>query len=121
MWSPDWAFSEDTFAATAQSFQNPDFVDVVIHSYRHRYALVPGDPACAHIETQLTAQPDINVPTIIIDGASDGVHPPATSTHGKFTRLLEYRLLPGIGHNPAQEDPAAWADAVLAARKMSAG
>ena len=121
MWSPDWAFDEDTFAATAQSFQNPDFVDVVIHSYRHRYALVPGDPACAHIETQLTAQPDINVPTIIIDGASDGVHPPSTSTHGKFTRLQEYRLLPGIGHNPAQEDPAAWAVAVLVARKTSVG
>jgi pimeloyl-ACP methyl ester carboxylesterase len=118
MWSPDWAFDDDTFNASAQSFHNPDFVDVVIHSYRHRFALVPGDPACAHLETQLTAQPDITVPTIIIDGASDGVHPPSESANQKFTQLLDYRVLQGIGHNPAQEDPAAWADAVVTAYRQ---
>ena len=120
MWSPDCAFSEETFLATAESFKNDDFVDVVIHSYRHRYALVPGDPAHAHLETRLTAQPDITVPTVIIDGATDGVHPPSTAQHKKFTGPLDYRVLPLVGHNPAQENPAAWVDAVLTARSMAA-
>ena len=64
MWSPDWDFNDATFNRSAPSFDNPDFVDVVTHSYRHRYGLVPGDPAVAHIETQLTAQPPIAVPSI---------------------------------------------------------
>ena len=119
MWSPDWAFSEETFLATAESFKNEDFVDVVIHSYRHRYALVPGDPAHAHLETHLTGQPDITVPTVIIDGASDGVHPPSKAQHKKFTGPLDYRVLPSVGHNPAQEDPPAWVDAVLTARNLA--
>ncbi|MBE7248866.1 MAG: alpha/beta fold hydrolase, partial [Actinomycetospora chiangmaiensis] len=57
LWSPTWAFEAATFAETAQSFDNPDFVDVVVHSYRHRFGLVPGDPALGEIEAQLAAQP----------------------------------------------------------------
>ena len=57
LWSPKWGFDDAIFAQSAAAFDNPDFVDVVIHSYRHRYGLVPGDPAVAYIETQLTAQP----------------------------------------------------------------
>src|SRR5437764_11825411 len=33
-WSPTWRFSEEIFNLTARSFDNPDFVDCVIHSYR---------------------------------------------------------------------------------------
>ena len=73
MWSPDWDFNDATFNRSAPSFDNSDFVDVVTHSYRHRYGLVPGDPAVAHIETQLTAQPPIAVPSVTIDGSTDGV------------------------------------------------
>ena len=64
MWSPKWAFDDATFDRTAGAFDNPDFVDVVIHSYRHRYGLTPGDPAYAGIEKALAAQPKIRVPPL---------------------------------------------------------
>src|SRR3569623_2164379 len=73
MWSPNWAIDDATFERSAASFDNPDFVDVVIHSYRHRYALVEGDPAYAAIAAKLAAQPAIRVPTIAIDGDCVGV------------------------------------------------
>src|SRR5215813_9159051 len=44
LWSPNWKFDDATFERTAASFDNPDFVEVVIHSYRHRYGYAPGDP-----------------------------------------------------------------------------
>jgi len=118
MWSPDWDFDQKTFLQSAESFTNDDFVDVVIHSYKHRYALVPGDPAVAILETRLTAQPEINVPTVIIDGKSDGVHAPNTTHQRKFTGPMEYRVLDGIGHNPPQENPAVWCDAIMRARQI---
>jgi pimeloyl-ACP methyl ester carboxylesterase len=36
LWSPNWSFDDATFARTASSFDNPDFVEVTIHSYRQR-------------------------------------------------------------------------------------
>ncbi len=59
MWSPNWAFDDATFDRTASAFDNPDFVAVVIHSYRHRYGLAPGagDPRYDEIEMGLAAQP----------------------------------------------------------------
>jgi len=119
LWSPDWKFDQATFLKSAESFNNEDFVDVVIHSYKHRYALVAGDPSVALLETRLTAQPDISVPTVIIDGASDGVHAPNDSHHFRFTGPLEYRVPERIGHNPPQENPAAWCDAIMRARAMN--
>ena len=118
-WSPSWAFDEATFEATAASFDNPDFVDVVVHSYRHRYGLVPGDPAVAHLETRLVAQPDIAVPAITIDGAVDGVNPGTAHHAAKFTGPHEHRVLADTGHNLPQERPAEWARAVLDARALA--
>ncbi|MEE3093847.1 MAG: alpha/beta hydrolase, partial [Pseudomonadota bacterium] len=121
LWSPKWGFDDAIFAQSADAFENPDFVDVVIHSYRHRYGLVPGDPAVAHIETQLTAQPSITVPAITIDGDSDGVSLRSTSGHARFfTGPHEHREFADVGHNIPQERPAAWAQAVLDARDMAA-
>jgi pimeloyl-ACP methyl ester carboxylesterase len=34
--SPNWQFDEAALARHARAFENPDHVDVVIHSYRHR-------------------------------------------------------------------------------------
>ena len=119
MWSPDWDFDDATFCRSAPSFDNPDFVDVVIHSYRHRYGLVPGDPAVAHIETQLTAQPPITVPAVTIDGSSDGVNT-GTAHHGnRFTGPREHRVFDKTGHNMPQERPHDWAQAVLDARAFA--
>jgi pimeloyl-ACP methyl ester carboxylesterase len=72
LWSSAWDFDEEAYMQTAVSFDNPDFVDVVIHSYRHRFALVAGDPAVEETEQRLTKQPKISVPTIVLDGNADG-------------------------------------------------
>jgi len=115
LWSPNWNFDEETYGRTAASFENPDFVDVVIHSYRVRYALVPGDPAAEETELRLAAQPKIGVPTVAIDGDADGVMPlGGCENHaGYFTGPYRRLVLPRIGHNPPQEAPKSFADAVL--------
>ena len=113
LWSPQWVFSDADFERTAPSFDNPDFIDVVIHSYRHRFALVAGDPALEDIERQLAAQPGIVVPAITLDGDADGVSTGGTPKPGRFTGRHEHRLVAGgIGHNLPQEAPQAFARAV---------
>lgn len=115
LWSPEWDFDDETYDRTAASFQNPDFVDVVIHSYRVRYALVPGDPAVEDTEQRLTTKPAIAVPAVAIDGEADGVMPlGGCEDHaGYFTGPYERIVLPHIGHNPPQEAPREFAEAVL--------
>jgi pimeloyl-ACP methyl ester carboxylesterase len=118
LWSPTWDFDEETYAQTAASFDNPDFVEVVIHSYRHRFALAPGDPAVEKTEQSLTKQPKISVPTIVLDGNADGVAPIGGSEHHDrfFTGRYERRVIPGVGHNLPQEAPRVFAEAVLSLR-----
>ena len=115
LWSPTWSFDDATFDRSAAAFDNPDFVDVVIQSYRHRFGLVPGDPAYAGIERRLAGQPAISVPTLTFDGADDGVRPPASAAaHAhRFTGPRSHRVVPGVGHNMPQEVPRVFADAVL--------
>jgi len=115
-WSPQWSFDDATYARTAASFDNPDFVPVVIHSYRHRYGLVPGDPTVEETERRLTAQPRIAVPTIALDGDADGVmQGEGSARHARFfSGPYERRVLHGVGHNAPQEAPVAFAQAVLA-------
>ena len=115
LWSPTWAFDEATFERSAAAFDNPDFVDVVIQSYRHRYALAAGDPALLEIERRLAAQPPITVRSITFDGADDGVRPvaPASQHAHLFTGAREHRVVPGVGHNMPQEVPQVFADAVM--------
>lgn len=115
LWSPTWNFDDATFERSAAAFDHPDFVDVVIHSYRHRFGLVAGDPALADIEARLAAQPGISVPSITFDGIDDGVRPPAPAEqHARqFTGPRSHRLVPGVGHNLPQEVPKVFADAVL--------
>jgi pimeloyl-ACP methyl ester carboxylesterase len=115
MWSPTWTFDNATFARTARAFDNEDFVDVVIHSYRHRTGNAAGDPGYASIEARLAARPRINVPAIVIHGADDGVTPCHMSeAHDKyFGSHYERRVLANVGHNPPQEAPQAFAEAIL--------
>ena len=116
LWSPTWRFDEATYARTAASFDNPDFVEVVIHSYRVRYGLVPGDPAVEDSERRLAGQPPITVPTIVLHGHDNGVSPAASSErHARhFKGSYERRVIDGVGHNLPQEAPAEFAAAVLA-------
>ena len=87
---------------------------VVVHSYRHRYALVQGDPGLTPIESRLAAQPVITVPTIAIDGDGDGVSVPGISEKSRvrFGGPYEPRTIPLVGHNLPQEAPEAFANAV---------
>jgi pimeloyl-ACP methyl ester carboxylesterase len=121
MWSPNWAFDDATFDRTASAFDNPDFVAVVIHSYRHRYGLAPGagDPRYDEIEMGLAAQPRIGLPAITIDGDADGVNPGTAHHAKKFSGPHEHRIFKGAGHNLPQERPEEWAKAVIDARKMA--
>jgi pimeloyl-ACP methyl ester carboxylesterase len=115
LWSPSWDFDEAEYAETAKSFDNADFVDIVIQSYRHRYANAPGDPAYDEIERRLAAQPPISLPTINLHGADDQVIPVwTTEGHApRFSGPYERRVLVGIGHNVPQEAPTVFADAIL--------
>lgn len=108
-WSPNWHFDDKLFATTAQSFQNPDFVDTVIHSYRHRYSDAPGDPALEPLEARLAKQPKIICPTTVLKGASDPVDPPSTTEKQEkhFTNRYTRRILPKIGHCVPAEAPEA--------------
>jgi pimeloyl-ACP methyl ester carboxylesterase len=116
LWSPPWRFDDATFERSAAAFDNPDFVDVAIHSYRHRFGLVAGDPALAEVEAALARQPPIPVPTLSFDGADDGVRPPASAAQHahRFTGSRTHAVVPGVGHNMPQEVPGMFADAVLA-------
>ncbi|HET8997448.1 MAG TPA: alpha/beta hydrolase [Acetobacteraceae bacterium] len=109
LWSPEWQFDDATFAATAASFDNPDFVDVVIQSYRHRYGNAPGDPALEDIERRLAALPPITVPAVALHGEADGVGPVEQSaSHGRhFTGPYERRIIPHAGHFLPHETPEA--------------
>ena len=115
LWSPNWTFDDATFEASAAAFDNPDFVDVVIHSYRVRYGYVAGDPALAPIEDKLAAKPLIAVRTIVLQGQAPGTVPPEASlSHAKyFTGPYQRRTLPRVGHNVPQEAPRETAQAVM--------
>lgn len=115
LWSPSWRFGDDTYARSAAAFDNPDFVDVVVHSYRHRFGLVDGDPRFDDMERRLSAMPPITVPTITLEGDADGVTPPGgrQADRKHFTGRHENRLVPNAGHNLPQEAPEAFAAAVL--------
>lgn len=115
-WSPTWRFDDATYAGAAASFDNPDFVAVVIHSYRHRMGNAPGDPALADLEARLAALPPIPVPTVVLHGDADGVAPEATSAgHAKFfSGRYERRVLTGVGHCPPAESADAFVNAITA-------
>jgi pimeloyl-ACP methyl ester carboxylesterase len=116
LWSPSWQFEEASYLRSAQSFDNPDFVEVTIHSYRHRFGLVPGDEALQSIEAQLATQPIIRVPTIVLHGRDDGVAPLEGSLRHQrfFSGRYERREIDKAGHNLPQEAPVAFAEAIMA-------
>jgi len=119
MWSPTWQFSQSEFDATATSFNNPDFVDVVIHSYRHRFGLVAGDHSVAQIEVKLEKQPNISVPTITVDGGANGLIDSTAHHADKFSGPHEHRVFDNAGHNLPQEKPLDWVKAILDAQKLT--
>jgi pimeloyl-ACP methyl ester carboxylesterase len=113
--SPQWNFDDATFDRSAASFDNPDYVAVVIHNYRWRLGLAGGERTYDDLEKRLAASPIITVPTITMEGDANGApHPPPAAYRGKFTGAYEHRTITGgIGHNLPQEAPQAFAQAVV--------
>ena len=121
LWSPDWKFDDATYDRTTRAFDNPDFVRVVIHSYRHRFGLVAGDPYYVETEAKLAKRPKITVPTVCVYGLSDGVRgaPDPDRHKGMFTGWNDWMMIKGAGHNTPQEAPQGFAAAVLAAMEYT--
>jgi pimeloyl-ACP methyl ester carboxylesterase len=113
--SPQWNFDETTFDRSAASFDNPDHVDIVIHNYRWRLGLAPGESQYDHLEGQLAAGPLIAVPTITLEGDANGAPHPDPSTYAtRFSGKYVHRTITGgVGHNLPQEAPAAFVEAVM--------
>jgi pimeloyl-ACP methyl ester carboxylesterase len=113
-WSPDWHFSDEEFDRSATAFDNPDWVDVVLHGYRYKFGLAPGDERYTELARRLEGRPPIEVPTVTLDGGAHGVV--AASSGGQWANLFpgrwEHRVVAGAGHNIPQEQPQAFADAV---------
>jgi pimeloyl-ACP methyl ester carboxylesterase len=113
--SPAWTFDDATLQRAAVAFDNPDYVDVVLHSYRHRLGFAPGHPRYEEMEQRLAALPAIPVPAVTLDGMADGNFPAtdgAVSAY-HFTAPRRHHQVPDAGHNLPQEAPDAFADAVL--------
>jgi len=113
--SPKWNFDEATFERSAASFDNPDHVVVVIHNYRWRLGLAEGESKYDEFETRLASAPVISVPTITMEGDSNGApHPEPEAYAKKFSGKYAHRLIAGgIGHNLPQEAPKEFAQAVI--------
>ncbi len=116
-WSPTWTFSPELYAQTAASFDNPDFVDCVIHSYRHRNFNAESEARFVDVEKQLATRPPVTVPTIVLHGGDDGFGvPPAAISAGEratFPNLVDKRIVPGAGHFIPHETPEPVARAII--------
>ncbi|MES1215278.1 MAG: alpha/beta hydrolase [Bacteroidota bacterium] len=112
--SPTWKFDDNTFNKTASSFNNPDHVDIVIHNYRWRLGLAEGEEKYSSLELRLAKAPVVTVPAITIEGDANGApHPEPATYAGKFTGKYSHKLFRGVGHNPPQESPRNFADAIV--------
>ena len=116
-WSPGWHFSDQEYNLTAPSFDNPDFVDLVIHSYRHRNANAPGEERFEEMERQLAQRPKIAAPSILLYGATDPLARAAAEAtpaeRAVFPFLVARRVIPGAGHFLPREKPATVSSALL--------
>ena len=116
-WSPTWRFTSDMFNLTAASFDNPDFVDCVVHSYRHRNFNAPGEPRFLETERRLAERPAISVPTIALHGGDDGFGRPApeitAAERATLPKLVAKRIVEGAGHFVPHEKPEVVAAALL--------
>lgn len=117
MWSPTWHFTDDEYNRTAPSFDNPDFVDVVIHSYRHRIGNAPGEERFKAVEEQLAKRPKITVPTALLYGGDDVLGRPAgeatPAERQLFPALQARRVIAGAGHFLPRENPGALSSTLI--------
>jgi pimeloyl-ACP methyl ester carboxylesterase len=114
VWSPEWRFSSDEFAAVVPSFANDQFIDTVIHYYRHRWGVAPSSPVYEAQEMRLRGMPPIPVPATFICGMSDACNLPESSRGNEklYPGGLERIELPGVGHFVQRERPSVVAEVV---------
>lgn len=111
--SPKWTFTDAAYDLSAAAFDNPDHVAIVIHNYRWRLSLAPGDPRYDADEARLATRPPIAVPTITIASDFDGAAKDGAGYRALYTGRYEHRVLDGIGHNVPQEAPEQFAQAIV--------
>jgi pimeloyl-ACP methyl ester carboxylesterase len=116
--SPTWEFDDATYERTAAAFANPDHVDVVIHNYRWRLELAPGEPQYDDLDRKLAPSPPFTVPTVTIGSDFDGPNKDGTAYRPKFTGPYTHMVFDGIGHNVPQEAPSRFVDAILTADRL---
>ena len=115
-WSPAWSYSDEDYARSAPSFDNPDFVDICVHSYRHRHVNAPGEQRFVEVERRLAERPVITVPAIVLRAAQSGFGPPSSDPLGdlaRFSDLRARRIVDGAGHDLPAHRPDALVDALL--------
>lgn len=115
IWNPGFTISDQVFNEAAIAFTNPDWASVTLHSYRVRWGFAEPDPAYADIDNRIKASPEIDVPTLLIHGASDSCNDPSTSegTENLFTNRFKRILLPNVGHFPQRQEPEKVAEAAI--------
>ena len=116
LWSPSELFDEATFRRTSLSFDNPDFVDIVIHSYRHRHRNAPGEERFLDVERALAKRPPITVPSIVLRAGDSGLGAPSedpSEDEAHFTNLVARRIVSGAGHDLPVQRPDAVSAALL--------
>jgi pimeloyl-ACP methyl ester carboxylesterase len=113
--SPQWDFDDQTFRRSARAFENPDHVSIVIHNYRWRLGLADGERRYDDLERRLAEGPEIDVPTITLEGDATGApHPDPAVYASKFSGKYEHRTISGgVGHNLPQEAPQAFVEAIV--------
>lgn len=104
-WSPLGWYTPQEFEATALAFDNPDWPEVTLHSYQHRWGHAAGDARYDADEQALARIVPLAVPTLVLHGGADAVNPPQTSEgrEAHFLGPYERQVLPGIGHFPQRE------------------
>ena len=116
-WSPQWTYSDEAYARSAPSFDNPDFVEVVVHSYRHRLLNAPGEERFLDVERRLAERPPVPVPAIVLHPGASGLggtpSPDPSGDQARFTSLVARRIVDGAGHDLPAHRPDAVADALL--------
>jgi len=115
-WAPTWDYTDEAFNLSASSFDNPDFVDIVLHSYRHRHMNAPGEDRFIEVELNLAERPPITVPSIVLRGADSGLGAPSqdpSEDERNFTQLVARRIVSGAGHDLPVQRPDAVSAALL--------